>query len=333
MATVTKNGSLARVDCESALEFLEVLNPVTGLFRQRPSFGVFIFRGQSSADDRLVPAAFRADVQLLSTLGYQSPPFGRIKAQCEAELHTIRRFFDIASRHGIRIPEDSQLLRQQLDEWKVRLAYRDFSPFLWPPIEFRSLIALAQHNRVPTRALDWSWSPLVAAYFAVEPLARTRRESGNACVWVFNYTVKEMDDVLADLYPGNRPIVLFTTSGADNVNLRAQQALFMVWQQRVNSTDEPFEAIPYEDLLAQSLPTSDIRNGLFQVTVPATEATHTFAMLAGAGITAGAMFPGLLGVANEFHEQKITRVVSEVPQTETARSIDRAMIKLLESGA
>jgi len=37
-----------------------------------------------------------------------------------------------------------------------------------------------QHYRLPTRLLDWSFSPLIAAYFAVR---ETTDADEDACIW------------------------------------------------------------------------------------------------------------------------------------------------------
>ncbi|MBL7147113.1 MAG: FRG domain-containing protein, partial [Phycisphaerae bacterium] len=49
-------------------------------------------------------------------------------------------------------------------------------------------LALAQHNRLPTRLLDWSKNPLVALWFAVKD---TAIDNQPGVVWAFHYEESE----------------------------------------------------------------------------------------------------------------------------------------------
>src|SRR5438309_2165882 len=108
MLSLQKAETSVDVICETAEEFIHLLNPVDGLFGS----GTQIFRGVSSINYSLVPAAHR-----VGTVLYKSEhetcdaPQAALFAQCAAEYYTIKKFFTIASRHGVRVPEDSFALR------------------------------------------------------------------------------------------------------------------------------------------------------------------------------------------------------------------------------
>lgn len=319
MPNIWQNGEVTEIECSTALEFLSILEPLTGVFAQTPTLPAYIFRGVSARDHTLLPAAYRATSRLRAGAKWLPAPLRTVGAQCEAEFNTLRGFFDIAARHGVRLPEDSQHLRAELDHWEgAFLGASASNPVRWPPSEFFSLIALAQHYGVPTRSLDWTWNPLIAAYFAARGAMGVADET--ISVWVFSYLAKRIDQILQFLYPGQRPLVLFTAPGADNENLRAQQGLFMLEVQEVIGHDQPFLPRTYDTLLRDSLPGAQPLHLITRVSLSSAQAASVIRFLSGAGVTGGSLFPGLWGVARELEEE---RLLSAIPSPVEISAVTR----------
>jgi len=331
VAKVTQIGEVTELACDTALEFVSVLEPLTGVFVQTPTLPAYVFRGCSSYNHDLFPAAYRKHTKLLTGVNWESPPFETIGDQCVAELFTVKRFFDVAAANGIRLPEDSQELRTQV-EWFTRDMFFGASveePMEWPPRQFFSLIALAQHYGVATRALDWTWSPLVAAYFA----ARDAMQNANdkIVVWVFSYLAKQTDQLFEVLYPSTRPLTLFTAPGADNVNIRAQRGLFMLETHVLTDRDAPFQPHSYDELLRSSLPGARDLHLVTRVTLPCEHAASVIRFLTTAGISGATVFPGLWGVARELEEEQLMNAVpSPIAITPLARELQEAIQKAFE---
>jgi FRG domain len=79
--------------------------------------------------------------------------------------------------------------------WKEREIVEEFKRESIPYLDivpdddnYWQWLALAQHNRLPTRLLDWSKNPLVALWFAVKDPAKDK-EPG--VVWAFHYEESE----------------------------------------------------------------------------------------------------------------------------------------------
>ena len=132
------------IRCETAREFMNNLD----LTHPRWSRQNWIFRGQNDARWELVPSLFRK--------------WNR-GTNPGLELALIRLFISNANLANLPIPNNSlgyysDAFRPTIRQLSAGAIY-DFSHVVF---------AIAQHSGVPTRLLDFTHSPLVAAYFAAE---------------------------------------------------------------------------------------------------------------------------------------------------------------------
>lgn len=77
--------------------------------------------------------------------------------------------------------------RAILEDFRVRaLAYASQTEREYLAGEIWNVMALGRHAGLPTRVVDWTWSPWVAAYFACMEHSDT-----DGCIWWFNQTQLE----------------------------------------------------------------------------------------------------------------------------------------------
>jgi len=139
------------------------------------------------------------------------------------------------------------------------------------------LMALGQHSGLPTRLLDWSDSPYIAAFFAYCDAIASSEEEEMVAVWVLHLENEVWSEELG--------VQILTVPSIANLRMRNQGGKFTL-------SRTPFVSL--EDHV-ESSQTSEV--ALTQITLPAWEAGRALADLDIMGINYSRLFPDLGGAA------------------------------------
>lgn len=223
---------------ENAEQLLDWLTPHRGgpIWRNVPGQADWVFRGQAEAKWNLAPSALRGGDPWHKFKRWQLNPIAITDAQelMDAEETFVLDFANHCATLGYEIPFDSPFMR---DRDQLRASN---DPAHFPLSQYRGVWALAQHYGVPTRLLDWTERPLVAAYFAAIDLAKRYhtkdlpKDDERFAVWALNRGF--VDGHCGARNPG---IVSVSVPKHTNPNLAAQSGVFTL----VRFTDGP-AAIP-----------------------------------------------------------------------------------------
>ncbi len=167
------------------------------------------------------------------------------------------------------------------------------------PVTDGQWLAVAQHNRLPTRLLDWSTSPLVALWFAVSEQAPVARKEEPAIVWAYCYRPKEdvaTPSILAHPFSIGKPYVYFPEHLFPYI--QAQSGVFTVHHREAPKGEAPEgEFVPFERT------TPGARRNLTRIEIQADSVEGIRYQLLRLGIHQSILFPGLYGLVERIKFQ------------------------------
>jgi hypothetical protein len=177
-----------------------------------------------------------------------------------------------------------------------------------PPANEWELLVQAQHHGLPTRLLDWTYSPLVAAHFAT----LAHRPGGDAAVWRLDWQqvhrqfgfppLALLIEDLVTLFPGERPFTpwsLFQGGRAPDAfacmieppslgtRIAVQSATFTISSDKRQGFDRFLEQ-------------HGLGGALTRLVIPEAEVPRLRDQLDLVGVDERRLFPGLDGVAAQL---------------------------------
>jgi hypothetical protein len=265
-------------------------------------YNKYIFRGESSINNRLIPCALRVDnmknVCELSGLISPSQGINTALEQIDCEEQILKRFYGKCDDKGLKVPSIERLR-------PINIPARFFQDFdyKWIPNDFYELAGLAQHYGIPTRLLDWSFNFFIAMYFA---LKGAKLEDEYCSIWAFNYV-----DFRGYFNHKPNELAVIVPEYSQNLNLKAQQGVFTHWQITKYGTDlasKPVDRRSLDELFESQIcfeENEDYSRMFYKINIPIKFSKELYKYLTVVGYDGSTLFPGYGGIARSLFEDAI----------------------------